>query len=172
MQAFDKVTAPFSGIVTARNVDVGSLIPGNGGTPLFRIAQIGMLRIMVDVPQIERSLCTGRPGGRSHASGDIPAASSWGSISRTADCLDPNTRTLPTEVEVRNLNGALLPNMFAQVRLLKVGATPSVLIPGDALIVRSNGTQVATVVAERSHSLPADRSGPRFRAVHRGAFRP
>jgi multidrug efflux pump subunit AcrA (membrane-fusion protein) len=75
-----------------------------------------------------------------------------GRISRTANALDASTRTLPTEVEVANPNGVLLPNMFAQVRLLKVGAASAALIPGDALIVRSNGTQVAVVTeGDRIH---------------------
>ena len=144
MQVFEKVTAPFSGIITARNVEVGSLIPSSGGSSLFRIADIGRLRITVDVPQTSAAYV--RVGGPAEVTlQEIPGRTFLGRISRTANSLDASTRTLPTEVEVANPNGVLLPNMFAQVKLLKVGAASAALIPGDALIVRSNGTQVAVV---------------------------
>jgi RND family efflux transporter MFP subunit len=151
MQAFEKVAAPFSGIVTARNVELGSLIPASGGAPLFRIAEMGTLRITVDVPQTSAAYV--RVGGAAEVTlQEIPGRTFRGKISRTANALDAGTRTLPTEVEVGNPNGILLPNMFAQVKLLKVGAASTALIPGDALIVRSNGTQVAVVTeGDRIH---------------------
>lgn len=151
MQVFEKVTAPFSGIITARNVEVGSLIPTSGGSSLFRIAEIGRLRIMVDVPQASAAYV--RVGGPAEVTlQEIPGRTFLGRISRTANAMDASTRTLPTEVEVANSNGVLLPNMFAQVKLLKVGAASTALIPGDALIVRSNGTQVAVVTeGDRIH---------------------
>jgi RND family efflux transporter MFP subunit len=151
MQAFEKVTAPFSGIITARNVEVGSLIPASGGAALFRIAESGMLRITVDVPQTSAAYV--RVGGSAEVTlQEIPGRTFRGKISRTANALDATTRTLPTEIEVANPTGILLPNMFAQVKLVNVGAVSSALIPGDALIVRSNGTQVAVVTeGDRIH---------------------
>jgi RND family efflux transporter MFP subunit len=151
MQVFEKVTAPFSGIITARNVEVGSLIPASGGAALFRIAESGMLRITVDVPQTSAAYV--RVGGSAEVTlQEIPGRTFRGKISRTANALDATTRTLPTEIEVANPTGILLPNMFAQVKLVNVGAASSALIPGDALIVRSNGTQVAVVTAgDRIH---------------------
>jgi RND family efflux transporter MFP subunit len=156
MQGFEKVTAPFAGIITARNVDIGSLIPASGGTPLFRMAQIDRLRIMVDVPQTSAAFV--RVGGAAEVTlQELPGRRFTGRISRTANALEASTRTLPTEVEVANPQGILLPNMFAQVRLLKVGAAPAALIPGDALIVRPNGTQVAIVTAgNRIHFQPIE----------------
>ncbi len=156
MQAFEKVTAPFAGIVTARNVDIGSLIPATGGPPLFRIAQIDRLRIMVDVPQTSAAFV--RVGSAAEVTfQELPGRRFTGKISRTANALEPSTRTLPTEVEVANPGGVLLPNMFAQVRLLKVGTASTALIPGDALIVRPNGTQVAIVTAgNRIHFQPIE----------------
>jgi RND family efflux transporter MFP subunit len=156
MQAFEKVTAPFAGIITARNVDIGSLIPATGGPPLFRIAQIDRLRIMVDVPQSSAAFV--RVGGAAEVTfQELPGRRFTGRISRTANALEPSTRTLPTEVEVANPGGVLLPNMFAQVRLFKVGAAATAMIPGDALIVRPNGTQVAVVTAgDRIHFQPID----------------
>jgi multidrug efflux pump subunit AcrA (membrane-fusion protein) len=83
---------------------------------------------------------------------EIPGRTFRGKISRTANALDATTRTLPTEIEIANPSGILLPNMFAQVKLVNVGAASSALIPGDALIVRSNGTQVAVVTeGDRIH---------------------
>ncbi len=156
MQAFEKVTAPFAGIITARNVDIGSLIPAAGGPPLFRIAQIDRLRIMVDVPQTSAAFV--RVGGAAEVTlQELPGRRFSGRISRTANALEASTRTLPTEVEVANPDGILLPNMFAQVRLMKVGAASAALIPGDALIVRPNGTQVAIVAAgNRIHFQPIE----------------
>lgn len=146
LQAYKKVVAPFAGIVTARSVDVGALISAGGG-PLFRMAQTGVLRIMVDVPQSSAPFIkvgqTAEVTLQEFAGRKFP-----GRVSRTADALDAGTRTLPTEVQVRNADGALLPNMYAQVRLIQVSAAPSVLIPGDTLIVRPDGTQVAVVAPQ------------------------
>ncbi len=154
MQAFEKVTAPFAGIITARNVDVGSLISSSGGVPLFRMAQIDVLRIVVDVPQTSAAYV--QPGAPAEVTlQELPGRKFVGKISRTAKALESATRTLPTEVQVANPEGRLLPNMYARVTLLKVGAAPAVLIPGDALIVRPNGTQVAVVAdGSRIHFQP------------------
>jgi RND family efflux transporter MFP subunit len=150
MLAFTKVSAPFAGIVTARNVDLGSLIAPGGALPLFRIAQIGTLRIMVDVPQSSAPFV--RVGQRAEVTlQELPGRKFDGRVSRTANALDAATRTLPTEVQVANPGGVLMPNMYAQVRLFQVAASPSVLIPGDALIVRAEGTLVAVVAANRIH---------------------
>ena len=151
LQAFKNVKAPFAGIITARNIDVGSLIPSSGGQPLYRIAQIDTLRIMVDVPQTSAGYV--RVGGPAEVTLQEMAGRKFlGKISRTASSLEPSTRTLPTEVIVSNSSGLLLPNMFALVTLLKVGAASLALIPGEALIVRPTGTQVAVVTeGDRIH---------------------
>ncbi len=148
LRAFTKIAAPFSGIVTARNVDIGSLVSPGGGAPLFRVAQTGMLRIMVDVPQ--SSAPSIRVGQRAEVIlQELAGRKFEGHVSRTANALDAATRTLPTEVQVANPDGVLLPNMYAQVRLIQVASVPSVIIPGDALIVRADGTQVAVVSGNR-----------------------
>jgi RND family efflux transporter MFP subunit len=151
LQAFKNVKAPFAGIITARSVDVGSLISSSGGPALFRIAQMDMLRIMVDVPQTSAAYV--RVGAPAEVTlQELPGRRFLGKISRTSNSLEPSTRTLPTEVIVANPSGVLLPNMYAQVTLLKVGAPPLALIPGDSLIIRPNGTQVAVVGAgDRIH---------------------
>ena len=100
LQAFKNVKAPFAGIITARNVDVGSLISSSGGPPLFRIAQIDMLRIMVDVPQTSAAYV--RVGAPAEVTlQELPGRKFLGKISRTANSLEPSTRTLPTEVNRR-----------------------------------------------------------------------
>ena len=144
LQGYVKITAPFAGVVTARNVDVGSLITTNGSTPLFRIAQIDTLRIMVDVP--EQSAPMIRIGEPAEVTlQEFPGRKFLGKVSRTANSLDAGTRTLPTEVQVPNADRALLPNMYAQVRLIGVRLGPAILVPGDALVVRPEGTLVAIV---------------------------
>lgn len=150
MRAFTKISAPFTGIVTARNVDIGSLVTPGAALPLFRLAQIGTLRIMVDVPQSSAPFI--HVGQRAEVTlQELAGRKFEGRVSRTANALDAATRTLPTEVQVANIDGALLPNMYAQVRLYQVAASPSVVIPGDALIVRAEGTQVAVVAGNRIH---------------------
>lgn len=156
MQSYKRITAPFSGIITARNVNVGSLISSNGNTPLFRMAQIDRLRIMIDVPeQSSPYIRVGEPAqvtlqefaGRKFA----------GRVSRTASALDANTRTLPTEVQVANPEHVLLPNMFAQVTLTGARSERAILIQGDTLVVRPNGTQVAMLKeGNRVHFQPVE----------------
>lgn len=142
LQGYQRITAPFAGVVTARNVDVGSLISTNGSTPLFKIAQTDMLRIMIDVPeQSARYIKVGDPAEITLQ--EFGPRKFLGRVSRTANSLDANTRTLPTEVQVPNRDYALLPNMFAQVTLISSHTTPALMVPGDALLVRPEGTEVA-----------------------------
>lgn len=144
LQSYEHITAPFAGIITARNVDVGSLISSNGNTPVFRMAQIDTLRIMVDVPeQSSPYIRVGEPAQITLQ--EFAGRRFSGRVSRTANALDANTRTLPTEVQVPNPQHLLLPNMYAQVTLTGVRTERAILIPGDALLVRPNGTQVAVL---------------------------
>ena len=144
LQGFEQVRAPFDGVVTVRNVDVGALI-ATGNTLLFRVAQIDRLRTYVYVPQAyAASVQVGQKAELlSQEFGDRPFN---GIITRTASALDPNTRTMLTEVQVPNPNHLLLPGMFLQVNMMNIRVNPPILIPGDALIVRSEGTFVATLV--------------------------
>jgi RND family efflux transporter MFP subunit len=156
LQSYERVTAPFSGIVTARTVDVGALISSNGNTPLFRIAQSDILRIMVDVPeQSAPYIHVGQPAEVTLQ--EFAGRKFMGRISRTANSLDPAARTLPTEVQVPNRDGALMPNMFAEVTLISLGTSHSIMIPGDTLVVRPNGTQVAVIEkGNRIHFQPVE----------------
>lgn len=143
MQGYRVVKAPFDGVITLRNVDAGALVT-TGSTLLFRIAQTGTLRTYVNVPQTNASsIRTGQPAHLSVS--NLPGRSFAGTVTRTANSLDPNSRTLLVEVQVPNVDGALLPGMYAQVDFSSTRSNPPVLIPSDTLIVRADGTQVAVV---------------------------
>ena len=132
LQGYESITAPFGGVITARNVDVGALISATGtslgpirsntaapsdvasGGEIFRLAEIGRLRILVNVPQ------TNSPGVRVGQAAtvtvqQIPDLSFSGKVTRTSDSLDAQSRTLLTEVDVENPKGVLLPGMYAMV---------------------------------------------------------
>lgn len=148
MQSYRVVKAPFDGLITQRNVDVGALV-NSGSTLLFRIAQTGTLRTYVDVPQAnENSVRLGQPAYLTVP--NLPGRRFAGSVTRTANSLDPSSRTMLVEVQVPNTGGTLLPGMYARVDLSNRAAAASnttepLLIPGDSLIIRANGTQVALV---------------------------
>lgn len=143
MQSYRLVTAPFDGVITLRNVDDGALV-SSGSTLLFRIAQTSTLRIYVTVPQTNASsIQIGAPAVLTVS--NLPGRQFEGTIARTANALDPASRTLLVEVHVRNSSGELLPGMYAQVELTSSRKNPPLLIPSDALIMRSDGVQVAVV---------------------------
>jgi RND family efflux transporter MFP subunit len=143
MQSYRVVKAPFDGVITLRNVDVGALV-NTGNTMLFRIAQTATLRTYVNVPQTNSSSI--RVGQAAQLSvTNLPGRHFAGTVARTANSLDPTTRTLLVEVHVPNPDGALLPGMYAQVDLSTPRADPPLLVPSDAMIVRTEGTQVAVV---------------------------
>jgi RND family efflux transporter MFP subunit len=125
------------------SLDVGALV-NSGSTLLYRIAQTGTLRIYVNVPQTNASSM--RPGQAAQLSvSNLPGRRFTGTVARTANALDPTSRTMLVEVQVPNNDGALLPGMYAQVDLSSARAEAPLLIPGDVLIVRADGTQVAVV---------------------------
>lgn len=143
LEGFRQVKAPFDGVVTLRNVDVGALVNA-GNTLLFRIAQTGTLRAYINVPQSDaNSIRPGQPARLTIS--NLPGRHFQGAVARTANALDPTTRTLLVDVRVPNPDGALLPGMYAQVDLSSPRIDPPVLAPSDALIVRADGTQVALV---------------------------
>lgn len=152
MKNYRTVAAPFDGVITQRNVDAGALV-SSGSTLLFRIAQTGTLRIYVNVPQTHAgSVHTG--DAASVTVSNMPGRTFSGAVARTAEALDPASRTLLAEVHVPNPKGALLPGMYAQVDLSSTRANPPLLIPSSALIVSGDGTEVALVKPDhRLHLL-------------------
>ena len=147
LKAFCHVTALFSGVITARNVDVGALITAGSATTarqLFNLAQIDRLRIFVNVPQsFAPSVHVGQTAEVTIQ--ELPGKASRGAVTRTADSLDQASHTLLTEVQVANPSHRLLPGMYAQVRFVLARPAPPLMIPSDALIVHRDGSYALTV---------------------------
>ncbi|MGB7793220.1 MAG: efflux RND transporter periplasmic adaptor subunit [Terrimicrobiaceae bacterium] len=145
LEDFKKIAAPFAGTITARRVDVGTLVSSGGGasgTLLFNLAQLDPLRIFVYVPQ------TNAPSIRTGITArllvpEYPSRDFEGRVVRTAGALDPASRTLLTELEIPNDDGALFAGMYAQVKFTLQEANAPIIIPENAFIFRSEGTQVA-----------------------------
>lgn len=140
---YQTVRAPFAGVITLRNVDTGVLVT-EGNTLLFRIAQTDRLRTFLNVPQADAdSVRVGQ-----QATLTIPGEAGRkfnGTVARTANALDPATRTLLVEVQVPNPGAKLMPGEYAEVDLAVPRKDPPLVIPGDTLVVRSDGPQVAVV---------------------------
>jgi RND family efflux transporter MFP subunit len=137
------VKAPFAGVITLRNVDVGALV-NTGSTLLFRIAQTDTLRVYLNVPQTHaNSILTGQRAQLTVA--NLPGRHFEGTVARTANSLDPNSRTMLVEVHVPNPDGALFPGMYAQIDLSSKRVNPPLTVPSDALIMQPGGSTVAVV---------------------------
>jgi RND family efflux transporter MFP subunit len=146
MQGYLKVRAPFAGVVTLRNVDVGTLV-NTGSTLLFRIAQTNLLRTYLNVPQSSASdVHVGQMA--SLATPELPERKFSGAVTRTANALDPSSRTLLVEVQVPNPEGKLLPGMYVEVDLHLPRKDPPLLLPSDTLSVRPEGTMLAVLDSE------------------------
>jgi RND family efflux transporter MFP subunit len=147
LQSFEKVTAPFAGIVTARSVDPGDLITADNPATerqLFHVAKIDLLRVFVDVPQVFSTDV--KPGQKAMLyRREDPSKQYEGTVTRTANALDPNTRTLRTQVNVPNPKGALLPGMYLQVKFAFDREVVPVIVPSAAVIIRTGGPRVAIV---------------------------
>jgi multidrug efflux pump subunit AcrA (membrane-fusion protein) len=162
LQGYEKVTSPFAGVVTARNVDVGALISATGSTlgpnrasqaapsdvpssgEIFRVAQIDKLRVLVSLPQSEASgIHVGQAATVTVE--ELPTRKFPGQITRTSNALDATSRTLLTEVQVANPTGILLPGMYTTVALATDRAVPPFLVPDASLIVEANGTTLAVL---------------------------
>jgi RND family efflux transporter MFP subunit len=155
LESFKHIYAPFSGVITKRNVDVGALInSGNTGTnkELFDIASMNPLRVYIDAPQTYATdIHRGMPANIELA--ELPGQKFAGTVVRTADSIDPATRTLHTEVDVPNPNGKLLPGAFAQVHFAVSPRTPRITIPINALLFRPEGTMAAVVGPDKKVQL-------------------
>jgi RND family efflux transporter MFP subunit len=175
LQDYKSVKAPFEGIVTARNIDVGALISATGaglgvspmditstpqanGSEMFRVAQIGTIRILASVPQANA------PGIFVGLASDVTvnefrARTFQGKVTRTMNSLDPNSRTELVEVQIANSDGKLLPGMYANIRFRSHRDSPPLLVPGDTIIAGNNGMMVAVLLdagqgARKVHMQP------------------
>jgi RND family efflux transporter MFP subunit len=148
LQSFEKVYAPFEGIITARNTDIGQLInSGNSGnvkTDLFHISQPGKLRVYVNVPEQYSKAAT--PGLTADLTlAEFPGRQFQGKLVRTSNSINFATRTLTAEIDVDNPTGELLTGSYTEVHLKVPGQTSSYLVPVSTLIFRSQGLQLAVV---------------------------
>jgi RND family efflux transporter MFP subunit len=146
--SFEKIYAPFAGVITARNTDIGDLInSGSAGgvkTDLFHIAQPGTLRVYVNVPEeYSRGIKDGMTGDLSLA--EFPGRKFQGRLVRTANAINVTTRTLLVEIDVDNPTGTLLTGSYAEVHLAIPTQASTFLLPVNTLIFRSEGLRVATV---------------------------
>jgi RND family efflux transporter MFP subunit len=144
LKGFDRVTAPFDGVITARNTDIGQLIAAGSGPELFRLAQTNPLRIYVRVPQALANRVA--PGLKAavtiqNVSGQLFEAT----VTRTAGALDPNTRTLQVELQLPNPRGEVLAGGYAQVTFKDVADSGVLMLSDNALIFRAQGMQAAVV---------------------------
>jgi RND family efflux transporter MFP subunit len=150
LQSFQRLEAPFAGIITMRGIDRGALIAagsGSGASPLFRIARIDNLRIFVNVPQTYvRSIVPGRPA--TVLVPEFPSRKFTGTIASTAGALDAASRTLLTEVRLRNDDRALMPGMYAQVKFSVPPSDDVWVVPATTLVTRAAGSQVIAVAAD------------------------
>jgi RND family efflux transporter MFP subunit len=153
LQGYNRVLAPFAGVVTARNVDVGALVSpgtsgaGTGGPGLFRVAQTDTMRVYVNVPQtLTSAIHVGQTANITLA--EQHGRAFTGRVVRTADALDPGTRTLLVEIDVGNDDRSLLAGSFVQADIATNGMVAPVTVPANALLFNSDGTQVVVVDAQ------------------------
>ena len=145
LQSFEKVYAPFDGVVTARNVDTGQLIDQGAGKEMFHLQAIQTLRVYANLPQeYSQSVKRGMKVGLTFA--EHAGKVYEGTLARTAEAIDPVSRTLLVEIAVDNRKGELLPGSLAQVHFKTPPAGPVFIVPSAALIFRKEGMRVGTVV--------------------------
>ena len=155
MEQFKYINAPFDGVITQRNLDVGALVDaGSTGSNLFVIADTSKLRVFIDVPEIYAgSVLVGMPAQVTVSSyGNKPVI---GTVARTADALDANSRTLRTEIDLDNADQSLVAGVYATVKLGVSTTTHDVIVPANTLLFRSEGLRVGLVDAQnRIHLQP------------------
>lgn len=146
MQSFQQVTAPFAGVITARDIDIGALITNGTAKELFKLAQIDVMRVYVNVPEGYSNDMRIGLAAQLHIA-EFPNRVFTGKVVHTAGAIDPASRTLLTEVQVPNPKGELLPGSYAEVTFDISSAEPPLVVPSNTLIFRSAGPQVAVVDA-------------------------
>ena len=157
LQSFEKIMAPFDGVITARNTDIGQLINSGSSTgpksELFHIAAPGVLRVYVNVPEVySRST---KPGLKADLIlAEYPGRRFEGTLVRTADAIDQSTRTLLVEIQVNNPTGELLTGSYTEVHLKLPGDISTFTIPVNTLLFRSEGLRVAVVKDGKANLVP------------------
>jgi RND family efflux transporter MFP subunit len=144
LEAFKTIKAPFDGILTARNIDIGAYVAAGSSAQLFRVARISSLRVYVNVPQAVAQLV--KPGAEGDLSlSEFPGRSFPGKITNTAVAIDPVSRALVVELQIPNESGELFPGAYARVTLKLTGETGFYTIPSNALLFRAEGAAVGVV---------------------------
>lgn len=146
LEQFKRINAPFAGVVTKRNVDVGTLVSAGSGAqlPMFHLAQTDPIRVFVNVPEVSASaIRRGLPAYLEMV--QYPGETFAGAVARTAEAIDPATRTLLTEVDVPNPKSRLLPGGYAQVHLQVATTVARLRVPVNALLFRAEGLRAAVV---------------------------
>jgi RND family efflux transporter MFP subunit len=157
LQGFERVVAPFDGVITERNVEQGDLVnngSGNGSKNLFNIAQSNVLRVQVEVPQ--SSALAIKDGQTAVLTvREMPGREYPATVTRSAESVDLAARTMLTEVQVDNGDGSLVPGMYGEVRFVITHSQPSLIIPTTALVIDKNGTHVIAVTPDdHVHVIP------------------
>lgn len=153
LTGFEKIVAPFDGVITARNVDVGTLIDAGAGRELFHMAADDVLRVYVNVPQIySRAAVPGVVAELTLA--EHPNVKFPGKIVRTSNAIDPATRTLLVEVQVDNARHELFPGAYAQVHFKLSADRPALTLPVSTLLFRSEGLRVGVVRNGKAALVP------------------
>jgi RND family efflux transporter MFP subunit len=170
LQSFERIEAPFDGVITARNLDIGQLVtpagstttPGagtvSGSKEVFDISAIGTLRVFINVPQIYA------PDAKNGVTATLtlpqyPGRAFHGRLVRSSGAVDPATRTLLAEVDVDNRSGELLPGSYTEVHLNVSTNVPALIVPVSALIFEPDGLHVATVDANHHAHIVRITSG-------------
>jgi RND family efflux transporter MFP subunit len=145
LHAFGRITAPFDGVITARNVDLGALIDsGSNAKELFHEAAVHRLRLFVNVPEVySRAAVAGMTADLTLT--EFPGRTFAGTLARTAQAIDVASRTLLTEIDVENAKGELLPGSYAEVHLKVSSDAATFKLPVNAVMFRTEGVQVAVV---------------------------
>jgi len=154
-QSYERVTAPFSGIVTERRTDVGDLInAGNSGAgaELFRVSHIDIMRIFVSVPEAYSQQITSGMHVKVQLT-ELPNQSFDGQVARSNHFIDPATRTLMVEVDVPNPEGKLLPGAYGQVHFKLASATRPLIVPSGSILFQAAGPQLAVVTSKNTIEL-------------------
>jgi RND family efflux transporter MFP subunit len=153
LESFKHVYAPFSGVLIKRNVDPGALInAGSGGVELFILAKVDPVRVFTNVPQAYSPAI--KNGMQAYVTlQEIPEQKFRGTVARTANSIDPATRTLLTEVDVPNKDGRLLRGSFGEVHFSPKINTAKVTVPVNAMLFRQEGARLAIVGADNKVQL-------------------
>jgi RND family efflux transporter MFP subunit len=153
-KGFQKVTAPFPGVISARNYDVGALLnPSAGNKELFRLAQVDTIRVFANLPQsYVAAIHNGQEA--SFESRNYPGKSFKGKLVRSAGAIDPATRTMRIEVHFPNPENQLFAGMYGTLRLPVAGTQPALMVPTSAMIFKADGTKLAVVEDGKIRTQP------------------